>query len=139
MSDPWPEPAIATLKSMWSGGYSGTAISRALATQGFDHSRCSVLGKASRLSLPHRTTGARPAVPAKPRSKPPAKMALPSIAKADIPTIGIPLMLAKDGQCRFPLWLDAEMPDFPVCGALAAGTYCVGHKSLTSAPAKTRP
>jgi GcrA cell cycle regulator len=122
----WNADQLATLRSMWLAGYSGTAIGAVLGI-----SRSAVLGKISRLGLLRAKRGKRPI-----RNKPPrnAKPKFPFLAriKRVRPKPAGPVHFAQLAahHCR---WMPGEPQTQMYCGQtrISGSSYCAFHTRLS--------
>jgi hypothetical protein len=148
---PWTDEDIAQLKQLWTvDGLSGRQIGMRL-----HRSKSSVIAKANHLELPRgrterdikRDKGRAGELGAAARRlvmkekvtsvvKPP--VIEPKVAPGVWPTMAVPFIKARAGQCLYPLW-DGDAKIGPVCGAKTNGApYCEYHQRLCSVPAYER-
>ena len=119
------------IKTLWAKGVSSGVIAASMG-----RTRSSVMGLVSRMKLPSRPTeNTRPGYhwptdTPRIRKKRPQPLPRPPVLPTEIITVGIPLISARDNQCRYPLWVDNGAPDFQVCGTVSVGVYCPKHFEL---------
>lgn len=140
MSD-WTEERVAQLTKLWGDGYSASQIARILG----GITRCSVIGKVHRLSLPLRSQDARHKHRPAPQAKrAPAIVELQPPPEPEAPIVledgsHITIMQLTHGTCRWPIG-DPQDGDFHFCGhpVLAHSPYCDAHRIRAYQPMPKR-
>jgi GcrA cell cycle regulator len=151
---PWTDDDVVQLKQLWTiEGLSGRQIGMRLG-----RSKSSVIGKAHKLELPRgrsvdeinrdkgrageigavaRRLAMKEKIIPKPAVKPVKPPMIPPKG-APGPSMAVPFIAAKGGQCLYPLWDDSAKIG-PVCGLkTGGGPYCEYHQRLCSVPAYVR-
>jgi GcrA cell cycle regulator len=137
ITGPWTAERVEALRTMWTDGLSCSEISKALDC---GLSRCAVIGKVHRLSLPIRDkTTAQANISRGMRTKHARKIAAvipapPSLAPAPLGPIGEFLSTG----CKF-IAADRLIPDGQMCGhpTVPGRSWCAFHFSLCFDKART--
>lgn len=146
----WTEERIDQLKALYSDPHIEWSFSEIAAKLGGGLSRNAVIGKAHRLGLDRRRTGAKPrpevrTLRARPqgigaavqkinmaKDAPPQINLEPFVMQcAEVEPLGIGLMDLTDKTCRWPV---GEQPPFLFCGHPAQAPYCPAHSRIAFPP-----
>lgn len=151
----WTDERVAQLKALYFDTHIEWSFSQIAEKLGGGLSRNAVIGKAHRLGLERRRTGAKPGVNRNGLARKPtptavnvqkinAARAAPEVkpepfvmACVEVEPLNISMMDLTDETCRYPFGDDPATMTF--CGLLPdGGPYCAGHARIAFQPRQTR-